>query len=191
VKDLTAWLTPDLTLNLGGRTYTVRPPTVEMGLNLTALNVAGVAGYLAVQGACPTCGRTEPLEITDDINTRYEALKDTPLGVLSLGQDVYEQMVTDALPEKHIDTAALYAMYYWTMGEKTADKILESMNAAQSSGVGGTPKASKNGHSTASGPPTRTASTRTTASRKTSSQPTPSRPKAPTSGGPTSSTTGP
>lgn len=167
MKDLTAWLTPDLSLSLGGRTYIVRPPSVEAGLNLTALNVAGVAGYLAVQGACPTCGRTGALEVTDEINERYEALKDTPLGILSLGKDVYEQMIADDLPEKHIDTAALYAMYYWTMGEAAADNLLTAMSEAdQPSGVVGTPKASKSGPSTASGSRTKTGFTRTTASRK-------------------------
>lgn len=163
MKDLTAFLDPDLPLKLGVHTYTVRPPTLAVGLQLAAINAAGVAGYLATLGQCPSCGRAGNLDITPETQAVLDAVADTPLGVLSLGQDVYDQMIADAIPGKHVDQAALYALYYWVLGRDTADKIIEATaEAAHGTGGAQAPKASKTGRSTASGSRTKTASTPTT-----------------------------
>lgn len=163
MKDLTAFLDPDLELKLGTHTYKVAPPTMAVGLQLTAINVAGVAAYLAIQGHCPSCGRTGDLDVTPETQAVLDAVGNTPVGVLSLGKDVYDQMVADDLPEKHIDQAALYALYYWVLGRDTADKIIEATaEAAHGTGGAQAPKASRTGRSTASGSRTKTASTPTT-----------------------------
>lgn len=163
MKDLTAFLDPDLTIKLGGRTYTVKPPSLIAGLQLAAINAAGVAAYLATQDSCPSCGRSGTVEMTPENEAILEAVGDKPLGVISLGVDVYDQMVLDEIPEKHIDKAALYALYYWVLGEAVADQVIKA-TAEQNAGGGAAaaPKAGRTGRSTGSANRTNSASSKTT-----------------------------
>lgn len=159
MKDLTAFLAPDLVLKVGERTYTVPPPSKAVGLTLAAVNAAGVAAYLSLQDQCPTCGRAgAPEGLPDSTREILEAASDTDLGELSLGP-AYQQMIDDGVPGAHIDTLALYAMYYWTVGEETADAILEAQVKAKDApeGKGSAPgRRSPTGRSTGSGSRSRT-----------------------------------
>ena len=161
VKDLTAYLTPDLELRHRGVTYRVSPPTVETGLKLAALMAAGVAAQALQVGA--TTAEVEAA-LTDEQQALLASIQDMPLGRLTLGP-AYQQMIDDGIPGPHIDLYAMYAYHFWVLGEAAADAIVE-----QTHGGGVTPKdqkPSRSGRRTGSASRTRTASTPTTESPTT------------------------
>ena len=180
LKDLTEYLAPNLDLPLAGKTYSISPPSRDAGLKLAAIVAVGTA---------ETTGQSEAA--TDEQRALIEASTNDALGDLSLGADVHAAMVADGVPSAHIDTAAMYAMYYWVLGETAADRIFEAQADAKAGGAAPKAKAparSKSGRSTASGSrkttSTASRSTRTTASPK--AQPGASSQKDPGSGGPNS-----
>lgn len=171
MKDLTGYLAPDLVIKAGEHTFTVRPPTKDTGLKLAAINAAGANSFLAAQDQCPACGRAGDIgELPEDLRGVYEQVKHVELGRLSLGDDVYEDMVAKGLPAADIDTLAVYALYYWVLGEQLADSIMEQALGGGAAGEARTSASStsKPGPRTASGNRTqRRASTRRTgASRR-------------------------
>lgn len=125
-KDLTAYLAPNLELPWRDRLFVVKPPTKDAGIKLAAINAIGVQSFMASIEACPTCGRTGTIEIPQSTLDVIEAIGDTDIGVLSLGQDVYDEMLAAGVPGPDVDTFALYALYYWTLGEETADSIMSA-----------------------------------------------------------------
>lgn len=181
LKDLTEYLAPDLELKHGGKVYTVKPPTKDVGLKLVALSAVGISAFAGKDGI---------EQVPAEQRGIVETLRDTDLGELSLG-DAYHQMVQDGVPGPHIDMYAIYAMYYWTMGEQVADEWIK-MRAGKTAPKAEARARSKSGRSTASGSrktgSTGSRSTPTTGSRK--AQPGDSFKKATPSGGRTSSTTG-
>src|SRR5690625_1034383 len=115
LKDLSEYLTPDLELPHGGKVYPVKPPTKNTGLILAAINALGAAAWSG-----PEAVDKVPQSMRDLAKT----VEDKDLGELSLGEDVYRQMNEDGVPGPHIDTFALYALYYWTIGEESADQLI-------------------------------------------------------------------
>lgn len=170
IKDLTAAITPNLTLTVGDKTYSVAPPNKEDGAIMLAIHRSAVASLTAVTGACDKCGRAGAAEISDEDRALLEANKDRTLGELALG-DTFAQIEAD-WDAKTTEKLELYASYYWTFGETYADAWLEQMGSM--GGAGSAPKAqaaSKSGRSTASAKSSTTRrkatrSTPTTASRK-------------------------
>lgn len=148
-KNLSAFITKDLILELGDHTYRVKPPSRETGKVLTAINVVGVTTMQnALGGTCPTCGRASDPEIDPEIQALADSVQNKELGELSLGKDVFDQMIADGLDASTIETMELYAMYYWLMGEQVADAILEQ-KAEGADGEGPkVPNPSTNGPST-------------------------------------------
>ena len=129
-KNLTQYLAPDLELrDDDGRIWRVKPPSKEDGLILAAINAAGVAAYASLQETCPSCGRAGG-EMPDETRELLESFGARPIGEVSLGKDVYDSMVAAGLPGPHIDTYAMYALYYWTLGESVADAIMEAQAGA-------------------------------------------------------------
>lgn len=118
-KDLTAFLTPNLELAWKGRVFVVPPPSKEDGIVLAALNSVGVGGYIASQS-----GNGNP-EIPEKYQAAIEAASERDLAEISLGT-AYQEMLDANVSGPDIDMFALYAHYYWTMGEEVADAILES-----------------------------------------------------------------
>ena len=164
MKDLSAFLTPDLVLKAGDKSYVVPPPSKDVGLKLAAINAAGVAAYMASTHECPTCGRAGVTELPESTQKMLDSIGDMDLGELSLGP-AYAAMVADGVPGPHIDTYAVYALYYWTLGEEAADAVIEA-RAEATNGPKAQPRSrSKSGRSTGSGNQTKTASTRGTGSR--------------------------
>lgn len=132
LKDLSAYLTPELELPYRDTVYVVPPPSKDVGLKLAAINAVGVASYAQLLEACPTCGRTGSPEVPAKTLALVESIGNMDVALLSLGQDVYDRMVADGVPGPHIDQLGLYALYYWTLGEQVADQIM----AAQHGGGG-------------------------------------------------------
>lgn len=182
LKDLSQYLTPDLQLPHGGKVYTVKPPTKNVGLILAAINALGAAAW---------SGPDAVDKVPQSMRDLAASVEDTDLGELSLGEDVYRQMNEDGVPGPHIDTYALYALYYWTMGEETADQLI-ALRAGKTDPKAAAPARSKSGRSTGSGSrktgSTGSRSTATTGSRK--ARPGESFKKASPSGGETSSPAG-
>lgn len=158
LKDLSQYLTPNLEFPHGGKTYTVKPPTKDVGLKLAAAAVVGAAAF----GGPDTLN-----QIPESQRDIVRSLADTDLGELSLG-DAYREMVEDGVPGPHIDTYALYAMYYWTMGEAIADEAIAARGGVTAPKAEA-PSRSKSGRSSASAnrstKSTGSRSTRTTGSR--------------------------
>lgn len=149
-KNLSAFITKDLILNLGEHTYRVKPPSRDTGKLLTAINVVGVTTMqTALAGTCPTCGRSGDPQIDPEIQELADSVQNKELGELSLGQDVFDQMIEDGLDATTIDTMSLYAMYFWLMGEAVADQILEQKAEGADGNGPKVPKPSKNGQPTA------------------------------------------
>lgn len=124
VKDLTSFITPNLDLKVGDKTYVVLPPSRDDGKIMTAINVVGVAAYSAVQGACEACGRSGEIETDPTMRALVEQNQGRDLGELSLGA-AYDEMIADGIDSGTLETLELYAFYYWTLGERAADEILE------------------------------------------------------------------
>ena len=133
-KDFTRLITPNLDLTVGDKTYTVTPPSKEVGAQMLAANVVGLSVFTSLQDACPTCGRSGEVEIAPKYKELAAQVEDMDLGELSLGEDVYNEMVADGLDGALMDKLALYAFYYWTMGESVADAIVEEQWATTSDG---------------------------------------------------------
>lgn len=190
LKDLSAYLDPGLELPWGDRVFVVPPPSKDVGIKLAAINATGVHVYLETLEQCPTCGQggARGRELPEDTRAILASIGDTELGTLSLGP-AYQEMVDAGVPAPHIDTFALYALYYWTLGEETADAILAAQHGEA---VEQGPKASTSGRSSASATrstgSTGSRSSATTRSRNTSSRS--AKPKGRASGGGKSSTTG-
>ena len=185
VKDLADYLAPDLKLAYRGKVYTVAPPSKDDGLRLAAINAFGLNFSGDQEEARAAIGPR--------LSALWDAMaeEDAELGPISLGA-AYDEMVADGMPGPHLDTYAQYALYYWVLGEATADAIMDSWREARDGA--GDPKAasrrpSKSGPSTGSasrrGGSTESRSTRTTQPRK--AQPGGSEGEtAPVSDGPTS-----
>ncbi|MBN8881711.1 MAG: hypothetical protein J0H73_05285 [Salana multivorans] len=169
-KDLAAHFTPALELPYGDKTYVVQPPSKDVGLKLAAINAAGVAAYSSMLEKCPTCGQAGTPDVPAETLRLLESIRDVDAAQLSLGKFVYEQMLEDEVPGPHIDTMGLYALYYWTLGEETADAIMAAQAGGDASG-GAAPATGRRstptgGRRTGSGSPTRVASTRGTGARR-------------------------
>lgn len=174
LKDLSAFLAPNLELPWRDRVFVVAPPSKEDGVRLAAINALGVATYLNAMEPCPTCGRaTDKHEISEDYQRIAESIKDRDLGEISLGT-AYQEMIDAGMPGADVDMYALYALYYWTLGEETADKVIEARHekvSGESDPKASAPKPSQSGRSTGSARSSQSAktaprSTRTTKSRK-------------------------
>ena len=163
MKDLAAHFAPALELPYGGKTYVVQPPTKDVGLKLAAVNAMGVADYSSLYDVCPPCGHAGSVEVADDTRAIFESIEGTDVAVLSLGQGVYDEMIADGVPGPHLDSMALYALYFWTLGEETADAIFEAQSGGGASGGATGPSTSPRGPRTESANRTkRRASTRAT-----------------------------
>lgn len=174
LKDLTEYFVADLDLPYRGKVYSCPPPSQHNGLVLAAIVAAGTNIYAGQAPDAATQALLDSLDDTSDISR------------ISLGETAYDQMVADNVPGPHIAQLGSYAMYYWVLGEPTADAMFASLYGQ---GDDAAPKAQPTGRATASGSPTRTASTRATKSRPATSDHKP-RSKADPSRGKTSSSTG-
>lgn len=161
--DFTDWAVPDLVLTLGGHTYAVHPPSVDRARLVLACAVRSEVSLGLSAGPVP-----------DELNVVLDGLDDTPLGVVTLGQGVYDALVADGHPPATIDRMAYYAMHFWARGKARADAIaVLAWTPKVDAGDGDepTPKATRrsrstSGRSTGSASRTPTASTPTTASRQ-------------------------
>ncbi|TFD09824.1 hypothetical protein E3T26_14445 [Cryobacterium sp. TMT1-21] len=106
--DFGEWVAPDLELKLGGRTYTVHPPTVEAAKMILAAAVRGEVHLGLVTGEIPP----EVQAMLDTIGDGHPALGDT-----------YAAMVADQVPAPTIDRVAYYAVFYWARGKEYADTL--------------------------------------------------------------------
>lgn len=104
MDDLTTLLDPALRLPIGGRTYTVQPPTAAVGLRLEAL----LAVTLSIQ-----TGNHLPQRFKDALQgpdgEQVDLAKD------ALGP-VYDQMVADGLSLPFIRHAGQTAYRHWVAG---------------------------------------------------------------------------
>ena len=159
--DFTAWATPNLEVTLAGHDYSAKPPSVAQAKVILAFAVIAEHGLDLVKG-----------EPDPELVALTKAQK-VPLAAVSLGQDVYDQMIADGIDQATTDRVGYYAMHFWARGKAQADWLAQAMWATPDTEevTAATPKApqdrrSKSGRNTASASRTRTASTRTTGSRK-------------------------
>ncbi len=96
-----------LILTLGGRTYTVPPPSVRAMRQVLAAAVRGEVNLGLVRGEIPP----EVQEVLDSIGP-----DDHP----ALGP-VYDQLVADNVPQATVDRMTYYAVFYWARGKTYAD----------------------------------------------------------------------
>ena len=128
--DFGEWVAPDLKLEMGGRTYTVRPPTVEAAKMILASAVRGEVNLGLVKGEIPD----EVQAMLDSIGDEHPALG-----------DAYAAMVADGVPAATIDRVAYYAVFHWARGKEYADtlaKILWMPREVQDTPGGADPKGS-------------------------------------------------
>ena len=106
--DFAEWVAPDLKIDLGGRTYIVRPPTVEAAKMILAAAVSGEVNLRLVAGVIPP----EVQTILDTIGEQHPALG-----------EAHAAMVADEVPAQTIDRVAYYAVFYWARGKEYADTL--------------------------------------------------------------------
>lgn len=108
-SDFASWAVPDLVIPLGGRDYTVRPPSVDDAGKLLACAVRGEVNLGIAEGPIP-----------DEVQAILDTI--TPNEHPALG-DVYQQMVNDGVNPTTIDRFAYYAVFYWARGQEYADTL--------------------------------------------------------------------
>jgi len=108
--DFGEWAAVDgLPLTLGGRTYTVRPPSVRAMRQVLAAAVRAEVNLGLVQGEIPA----EIQAVLDDIKPGEHP---------GLG-DVYDQLDADGVPQVVVDRMTYYAVFYWARGKAYADSL--------------------------------------------------------------------
>lgn len=107
--DFEEWVAPDLVIELGGRSYTVRPPTVEAAKKILAAAVRGEVRLGLVKGDIPP-------EVQSILDT-LDADEHPALG------DAHDAMVADGVPAPTIDRIAYYAVFFWARGREYADSL--------------------------------------------------------------------
>lgn len=107
--DFEQWVTPNLELTLGGRTYSVRPPTVESAKQILAAAVRAEVNLGLVKGEVPA-----------EVQSVLDAIE--PGEHPALGE-AYAVMVADGLPQATIDRVAYYAVFFWARGRQYADTL--------------------------------------------------------------------
>lgn len=138
VVDFEAWARPDLELPLRGRTFRVRPPSVE------------ASGQLL---ACAVRGEINLGIIDEEFPAELQAVLDTikPGTHPALG-DTYAELVEAGVDQVTIDRMAYYAVYYWTRGPEyalqlarvlwTPRDVAAGLDGGEQGGDGAGPKAS-------------------------------------------------
>ncbi len=124
--NLGQYLLPDLVIDHEGKEYRTPPPSRKDGLLMASIVAVGTATFTAANSTCPVCGRTGEVEFDPTVKELLDGIKDDPLGWLTLGRGVVEQMTEDGIPEAHQDQYAIYALYYWTMGQDAAETNFEA-----------------------------------------------------------------
>ena len=109
--DFTEWAAPDLVLTFGGRTFAVRPPSVDDMSKVLALAARGEVNL----GIAPK-GTVIPAPIQDVIDSIG------PTDHPALGS-AFHEMRDAGLPMATIDRAAYYAVFYWARGKAYADAL--------------------------------------------------------------------
>ena len=109
VVDFEAWARPNLELPLRGRTFVVRPPSVE------------ATGQLL---ACAVRGEINLGIIDEELPAELQAVLDTiePGTHPALG-GTYQELVEAGVDPVTIDRMAYYAVYYWTRGPEYAMRL--------------------------------------------------------------------
>ena len=102
--DFAAWAEPNLILTLGGRTYTVRPPSVANAGKLLALAVRGEVELGLAKGPIPAGVQ----DVLDSIHP-----DDHP----ALGK-VHAQLVADGVSPTTINRMGYYGIFYWARGKE-------------------------------------------------------------------------
>lgn len=98
-----------LTLTLGGRTYTVPPPSVRAMRQVLAAAVRGEVNLGLVMGEVPE----EVQAVLDTIGPDEHP---------ALGP-VYDELAADGVPQAVVDRMAYYAVFYWARGKAYADAL--------------------------------------------------------------------
>lgn len=108
--DFEEWAAVDgLTLTLGGRTYTVPPPSVRAARQVLAAAVRAEVNLGLVKGEVPP----EVQAVLDDIKPGEHP---------GLGP-VYDQLAEAGTPQIVVDRMAYYAVFYWARGKAYADAL--------------------------------------------------------------------
>lgn len=117
--DFSDWAVPDLVITLGGKDYTVHPPSVEGSKHLLALVVESEI-RIGIPGVP---------EMPRDLQAVLDQLaKDgVERGEVALGKDVYKQLVHDGHAPLTIDRVVVYAIHYWARGKKRADALAHAL----------------------------------------------------------------
>ncbi|MBN0039389.1 hypothetical protein JN535_04265 [Cellulosimicrobium cellulans] len=106
--DFSAWAVPSLDLTLGGRTFTVRPPSVgDMG-KVLACAVRGEVNLGIAKGPIPA----DVQAVLDTIGP-----DDHP----ALGNETFREMVDAGVHPTTINRVAYYCVFYWARGKDVAD----------------------------------------------------------------------
>lgn len=128
--DFGEWAAVDgLRLTLGGRTYTVRPPSVRAMRQVLAAAVRAEVNLGLVKGEIPP----EVQAVLDDIKPGEHP---------ALG-DAHAQLEADDVPQAVVDRMTYYAVFYWARGKAYADalaNVLWAPRDAEGAGDAGGPK---------------------------------------------------
>lgn len=107
--DFQQWATPDLVMKLGGRAFTVQPPSVEAAKQCLA---AAVYAEAAIFGG----------EVPDEVQEIVEELKGDTDDHPGL-REAYSEMIEAGVDEHTIARMGTYSIFFWARGKRYADGL--------------------------------------------------------------------
>jgi len=123
--DFSQWAAADLVLPLGGRTYVVRPPSVDQARLIIALAIRSEISLHLSKGPVPS----EVQAILEQLD-----VVGTPLADITLGSAVHEELRENGVPLETITRMSYYALHFWARGQARADAIAKALWGSDAQG---------------------------------------------------------
>jgi len=131
-KNISALFAQPFTLtDSEGREWVMRPPHKLRGME-QAVVYAGLSHAQQKGGKCKACGNLDTSTMEPKTAAAWDALQDRELEEVILGRKMYDAMLEAEVAASEMHWMALYTMWYWVLGEATADLLIDTYAQSQS-----------------------------------------------------------
>ena len=125
-KNLSALFDQPFTLtDSEGREWEMKPPNKQRGMSQAVL-YAGIQNANRQGGPCKACGQVKSDGLEPKTARAWEALQERELEEVVLGKKLYDEMIEADVAASDMHWMAMYAMWYWVLGEETADLLADT-----------------------------------------------------------------
>ena len=108
-----------------GRDWIMRPPNKQRGMQQAVL-YAGLQHSQRKGGPCKACGHVTTEGLEPKTAAAWEQLQDRDLEEVVLGKKMFDEMIEADVPASEIHWLAMYTLWYWVLGEETADLLADT-----------------------------------------------------------------